>query len=77
MDELDPRFKIRAPLRCDGIGRLDCAEDLESGMRMAVRWLPLEANGAIGITFAVDIFGFEVARFHQSQCEYGIGWVIA
>lgn len=43
--ELDARFKIRAPLRCDGIGRLDCAEDLESGMRMAVRWLPLEANG--------------------------------
>ncbi|MBX7112814.1 MAG: protein kinase [Myxococcaceae bacterium] len=43
--ELDARFKIRAPLRCDGIGRLDCAEDTESGMRMAVRWLPLEANG--------------------------------
>lgn len=49
MDELDPRFKIRAPLRCDGIGRLDCAEDLESGMRMAVRWLPLEANGTAAV----------------------------
>jgi hypothetical protein len=41
----DPRIKIRAPLRCDGIGRLDCAEDVESGARLAVRWLPLEANG--------------------------------
>jgi hypothetical protein len=49
MVELDPRFKIRAPLRCDGIGRLDCAEDLESGMRMAVRWLPLEANGTAAV----------------------------
>ncbi|MFZ5469079.1 MAG: serine/threonine protein kinase [Myxococcota bacterium] len=44
-DELDPRIRIRAPLRCNGIGRLDCAEDADSGMRMAVRWLPLEANG--------------------------------
>jgi hypothetical protein len=42
---LDPRIRIRAPLRCDGIGRLDCAEDAESGGRLAVRWLPLEANG--------------------------------
>lgn len=45
MGELDPKIKIRAPLRCDGIGRLDCAEDIESGSRLAVRWLPLEANG--------------------------------
>jgi hypothetical protein len=45
MGELDPKIKIRAPLRCDGIGRLDCAEDTESGTRLAVRWLPLEANG--------------------------------
>jgi serine/threonine protein kinase len=44
-DELHPQFRIRAPLRCDGIGRLDCAEDTESGARLAVRWLPLEANG--------------------------------
>lgn len=44
-DELNPRIKIRSPLRCDGIGRLDCAEDTESGARMAVRWLPLDANG--------------------------------
>jgi serine/threonine protein kinase len=43
--ELDPKLRIRAPLRCDGIGSLDCAEDVESGMRMAIRWLPLEANG--------------------------------
>lgn len=45
MEELDPKFKIRAPLRCDGIGRLDCAENVESGKRMAIRWLPLEVNG--------------------------------
>ncbi len=45
METLDPRIKIRAPLRCDGIGSLDCAEDAESGERMAVRWLPLEAGG--------------------------------
>jgi hypothetical protein len=45
MGELDPKIKIRAPLRCDGIGRLDCAEHVESGSRLAVRWLPLEANG--------------------------------
>ncbi len=45
MGELDPRIRIRAPLRCDGIGRLDCAEDTVSGDRVAVRWLPLEANG--------------------------------
>ena len=44
-EELHPRIKIRSPLRCDGIGRLDCAEDTESGARLAVRWLPLEANG--------------------------------
>ncbi len=43
--ELDPRIRIRAPLRCDGIGRLDWAEDADSGARLAVRWLPLEANG--------------------------------
>ncbi len=43
--ELDPRMRSRAPLRCDGIGRLDCAEDVHSGGRLAVRWLPLEANG--------------------------------
>ena len=45
MGELDPRIRIRAPLRCDGIGRLDCAEHTVSGDRLAVRWLPLEANG--------------------------------
>lgn len=36
-ETLDPRIRISAPLRCDGIGRLDCAEDLESGGRLAVR----------------------------------------
>lgn len=49
MTGLDQRFKIRAPLRCNGIGRLECAEDAESGMRMAVRWLPIEANGVAAV----------------------------
>lgn len=49
MVELDPRYRIRAPLRCDGIGRLDCAEDAESGARLAVRWVPLEANGELAV----------------------------
>lgn len=49
MAELDPRFRIRAPLRCDGIGRLDCAEDAVSGDRLAVRWVPLEANGELAV----------------------------
>lgn len=40
-----PRFRIKAPLRCDGVGRFDCGEDAESGARLAVRWLPLDANG--------------------------------
>src|SRR4051794_3622356 len=44
-EELNPHIRIRSPLRCDGIGRLDCAEDTESGARLAVRWLPLDANG--------------------------------
>jgi hypothetical protein len=47
--ELDPRIRIRAPLRCDGIGRLDCAEDTVSGERLAVRWLPLDANGELAV----------------------------
>lgn len=42
---LDPRIRIRAPLRCDGIGSLDWAEDRTSGDRLAVRWVPTEANG--------------------------------
>ncbi len=46
MSELLPQFRIQAPLRCDGIGRLDCAEDTQSGERLAVRWVPLDANGA-------------------------------
>ncbi len=49
MNELDPRIKLRSSLRCDGIGRLDCAEDLESGQRLAVRWLPLDANGEAAV----------------------------
>ncbi len=42
--EIDSRFRLREPLRCDGAGALHCAEDLATGSRVAVRWLPLEAN---------------------------------
>ena len=42
----EPRFRIRAPLRCDGVGKLDWGEDTSSGERVAVRWMPLKANGA-------------------------------
>ena len=42
---LDPRFRLRAPLRCDGVGRLDWGEDTSSRTRVAVRWLPVGANG--------------------------------
>src|SRR5689334_6359397 len=44
-NELSPRYRVRAPLRCEGVGRLECAEDMQTGMRMAIRWIPLEANG--------------------------------
>jgi serine/threonine protein kinase len=42
-------FTVRAPLRCDGIGRFDCASHIATGERLAVRWLPLEANGEAAI----------------------------
>ena len=45
--ELEARFKVRSPLRCDGVGSLECAEEVESGRRMAIRWMPLDANGEI------------------------------
>lgn len=47
--DLDRRYRIRAPLRCDGVGSLDCAEDTVSGMRMAIRWLPVDANGEAAV----------------------------
>jgi len=42
---LHPSIRIRSPLRCDGVGRLDWAEDAASGERLAVRWMPMAANG--------------------------------
>ncbi len=45
LETLDPRYRIRSPLRCDGVGSLDCAEDAITGARMAIRWLPVDANG--------------------------------
>lgn len=53
--ELDSRFRIRAPLRCDGVGSLDCAEDIESGVRMAIRWLPVDANGEAAVKAVEEI----------------------
>ncbi len=41
------RIKIRGPLRCHGVGRLECAEELGTGARLAVRWLPLEAHAEL------------------------------
>ena len=41
---LNGRFRFRTPLRCDGIGKLDCVADLYTGQRKVVRWLPLEVN---------------------------------
>ncbi len=38
------RIKVRGPMRCHGVGRLECAEEIATGARVAVRWLPLEAN---------------------------------
>ncbi len=39
------RFRVRAPLRCDGVGRLDVAEDVKTQARLAVRWIPVAAGG--------------------------------
>jgi len=41
---LNGRYRFRTPLRCDGVGRLDCVSDLHTGQRKVVRWLPLEVN---------------------------------
>ncbi|MBX5481275.1 MAG: protein kinase [Myxococcaceae bacterium] len=47
--ELEPKFRIQTPLRCDGVGSLDCAEDTQSGTRLAIRWLPVDANGEAAV----------------------------
>ncbi len=44
-DGLDPSIQIKSPLRCEGVGSLDCAEEADTGLRMAVRFLPLVARG--------------------------------
>jgi len=43
--QVAPHIRLGAPLRCDGPGRLDAAEDIRTGTPMAVRWIPLEAKG--------------------------------
>src|SRR5437870_2579022 len=47
--ELDSRYKVRSPLRCDGVGALHCGEDTSTGARVAIRWLPIDANGPTAI----------------------------
>jgi serine/threonine-protein kinase len=44
-EALSGRYRFRTPLRCEGVGKLDCVADLNTGQRKVVRWLPLEANG--------------------------------
>jgi len=41
---LSGRYRFRTPLRCDGVGKLDCVVDADTGQRRVVRWLPLEMN---------------------------------
>ncbi|MBM4380593.1 MAG: protein kinase, partial [Deltaproteobacteria bacterium] len=43
--QVAPHIRLGSPLRCDGPGRLDAAEDIRTGTPMAVRWIPLEAKG--------------------------------
>ena len=43
--QVAPHIRLGAPLRCDGPGRMDAAEDVRTGTPMAVRWIPLEAKG--------------------------------
>jgi hypothetical protein len=74
--ELDPRIRIRAPLRCDGIGRLDCAEDAQSGARLAVRWLPLEANGDAAVKACARLPAHPtLPRIHQTGQVGGSAFV--
>lgn len=48
-DALLPTLRIRAPLRCEGVGSLDSAEETRTGERMAVRWLPVDANARAAV----------------------------
>ncbi|MCL2627065.1 MAG: protein kinase, partial [Cystobacterineae bacterium] len=41
---LEGRYRFRTPLRSAGIGKLDCVEDVQTGQRRVVHWLPLEVN---------------------------------
>ena len=49
-DALLPTLRIRAPLRCEGPGALDSAEEVESGARLAVRWLPSDTNASAAVS---------------------------
>ncbi|MEN9797336.1 MAG: hypothetical protein RL653_1032 [Pseudomonadota bacterium] len=53
--EQAPHIRPGAPLRCDGPGRLESAEDIRTGTPMAVRWIPLEAKGAEAVAAAAQL----------------------
>jgi hypothetical protein len=53
--EQAPHIRPGAPLRCDGPGRLESAEDIRTGTPMAVRWIPLEARGAEAVAAAAQL----------------------
>lgn len=41
--------RVKGPLRCEGPGRLAWGEDLESQARVAIRFVPLAANGEAAV----------------------------
>lgn len=51
--ELGARFKLRGPLRCDGVGKLHCADDARTGARLAIHWLPI-SESTLAAVRAVD-----------------------
>ena len=53
--EQAPHIRLGAPLRCEGPGRLESAEDVRTGSPMAVRWIPLEARGEEAVAAAAGL----------------------
>lgn len=53
--EYQSQFTVRGPLRCTGPGSLDVAQDVATGDRLAVRWIPLEASGQAVLSALRDL----------------------
>ncbi len=70
------RHRIRSRLRCEGAGRLDCAEDRSSGRRVAIRWVPVEA-GADRATRAAQQMPLHpsLPKIRDSGLEGDLAWV--